>query len=293
MIPPVLSKVLLGTASWGAEYGIANASKLQPEELPNLVQFSLNMGFSGFDTAQDYEVKPEVFAAVNSAEIFTKVSHQLGFDSSERIRESLLSDLRAMGRDSFDGVAVHSVSEFLRAPKDAMRVMDDLKELGLIKSWGISLYTLEECREVFRVSSPDYIQAPVSAVDARFTKPSTLEMFSKRGTVLHGRSIYLQGALLMNPESLPSELRALTPTLSHIRKLADRQPMPIAHFLLNCVARINGVSRLVIGVNSASQLKETFKFLSADPVEMPGLPPQFVLTQDEPVLDPRRWRGRS
>ena len=291
MIPPVLSKVLLGTASWGAEYGIANSSKLQPEELPNLVQISLNMGFSGFDTAQDYEVKAEVFAAAKSAEVFSKVSHQLGFDSSERIRESLLSDLRAMGRDSFEGVAVHSVSQFLRAPKDAKRVMEDLKELGLIRSWGISLYTLEECREVFRVASPDYIQAPVSAVDARFTKPSTLEMFSNRGTLLHGRSIYLQGALLMSPESLPSELQALIPTLSQIREFAEHEQMPIAHFLLNYAARTQGVSRLVIGVNSASQLKETFKFLSADPVEMPGLPPQFVLTQDEPVLDPRRWRG--
>lgn len=292
MISTLVSKVLLGTASWGADYGIANSSKLQPEELPNLVQFSLNMGFSGFDTAQDYEVKPEVFAAANSAEIFSKVSHQLGFDSSERIRESLLSDLRAMDRDSFDGVAVHSVSEFLRAPKDAMRVMDDLKELGLIKSWGISLYTLEECREVFRVSSPDYIQAPVSALDARFTKPSTLEMLSKRGTLLHGRSIYLQGALLMSPESLPSELQALTPTLSQIREFAYHEQMPIAHFLLNHVAKIRGVSRLVIGVNSASQLKETFTFLSAGPVEMPGLPPQFVFTQDASVLDPRRWSGR-
>ena len=285
-------RVLVGTASWGAEYGIANASKLQPDELPNLVQISLNMGFSGFDTAQDYEVQPEVFSAAESAEVFSKVSHQLGFDSPERIQESLLSDLRAMGRDSFDGIAVHSVKQFLRAPKDAKRVMEDLKELGLIKSWGISLYTLEECLEVFRVASPDYIQAPVSAVDARFTKPSSLEMFSKRGTLLHGRSIYLQGALLMSPESLPSELQALIPTLSQIREFAEHEQMPIAHFLLSYVARINGVSRLVIGVNSASQLKETFKFLSAAPVEMPGLPPRFVFTQDDPVLDPRRWSGR-
>lgn len=292
MIELGVSKVLLGTASWGAEYGIANDTKLQPEELPNLVQMSRSLGFSGFDTAQDYAVQPEVFSAAGSAEIFSKVSHQLGFDYPERIQESLLYDLRAMGRDSFDGIAVHSVSQFLRAPKEATRVMGDLKALGLIKSWGVSLYTLEECREVFRVASPDYIQAPVSAVDARFTKPSTLEMFSKRGTLLHGRSIYLQGALLMNPESLPSELQALTQTLARIRELADHEQLPIAHFLLNYVARIQGVSRLVIGVNSASQLKETFKFLNADPVEIPGLPPQFVLTQDEPVLDPRRWRGR-
>lgn len=292
MISPLVSKVLIGTASWGAEYGIANSSKLQPGELPNIVQLSLNIGFSGFDTAQDYKAKAEVFAAAPSAEIFSKVSHQLGFDSSEKIRESLLSDLRAMGRDSFDGVAVHSVTEFLRAPKDATSAMEYLKDLGLIKSWGISLYTLEEFREVLRVASPDYIQAPVSAVDARFTKQSSLEMLSKRGTVLHGRSIYLQGALLMSPESLPSELQALTPTLSHIRELADSQPIPVAHFLLQYVARTNGVSRLVVGVNSASQLKDTFKSMSADPVEMPGLPPQFVFTQDDPILDPRRWSVR-
>ena len=291
MIELGVSKVLLGTASWGAEYGITNDTKLQPEELPNLVQMSRSLGFSGFDTAQDYEVQAEVFSAAGSAEIFSKVSHQLGFDYPERIRESLLSDLRAMGRDSFDGIAVHSVSQFLRAPKEATRVMEDLKELGLTKSWGISLYTLEECREVFRFASPNYIQAPVSAIDARFTTPSAIELFTQRGTVLHGRSIYLQGALLMSPETLPSNLQALAPHVAQIRELADRHSMPIAHFLIHCVKELEGVSRLIVGVNSAVQLEDTFSFFSEDMVEIAGLPPQFVFTRDEPALDPRKWKG--
>ena len=291
MIELGVSKVLLGTASWGAEYGITNDTKLQPEELPNLVQMSRSLGFSGFDTAQDYEVQAEVFSAAGSAEIFSKVSHQLGFDYPERIRESLLSDLRAMGRDSFDGIAVHSVSQFLRAPKEATRVMEDLKELGLIKSWGISLYTLEECREVFRFASPNYIQAPVSAIDARFTTPSAIELFTQRGTVLHGRSIYLQGALLMSPETLPSNLQALSPHVAHIRELADRHSMPIAHFLIHCVKEMEGVSRLIVGVNSAVQLEDTFSFFSEDMIEIAGLPPQFVFTGDDPALDPRKWKG--
>lgn len=286
-----VSQVLLGTASWGAEYGIANATTLQPKELPNLVQMSRSLGFAGFDTAQDYEVQADIFSDAGSAEIFSKVSHQLGFDSPRSIRESLLSDLRAMGRDSFDGIAVHSVSQFLRAPNEATRVMEDLKERGIIKSWGISLYTLEECREVFRFASPNYIQAPVSAVDARFSAPSILELFAQKGTVLHGRSIYLQGALLMSPETLPSNLRALSPFVAQIRELAEYHSMSIAHFLINSVREIEGVSRLVIGVNSASQLEDTFSILTTEPEEVAALPPRYEITKDDSVLDPRKWRG--
>lgn len=291
MNPPLASKVLLGTASWGADYGVANSSRLQLGAIPNLIRVSLNKGFSGFDTAQDYEVRPEVFANARSAEVFSKLSHELGFESPERILGSILSDLRAMGRHCFDGLAVHSVSQFLRSPKEATKVLEDLKELGLIKSWGVSLYTLEECREVFRSASPDYIQAPVSAVDARFTQPSTLEMLDKRGAVLHGRSIYLQGALLMSPETLPSVLRPLAPTLVNIRELANRHQMSVAHYLLNCTIHLEGVERLVIGVNSASHIEDTFNFLSADDVVVSRLPERFIFKSDNSVLDPRGWKA--
>lgn len=291
MNAPVISKVLLGTASWGTDYGVANDTRLQHKELPSLVGYSLVKGFSGFDTAQDYQVEPEVFASAGSAQIFSKLSHQLGFDSTERIRKSLRLNLRAMARDSFDGLAVHSIGEFLKAPREAVRIMEEMKELGLIKSWGISLYTLEECQEVFKLAAPDYIQAPVSAIDARFTKAESLEMFSKRGVVLHGRSIFLQGALLMNPASLPSHLQGLTPTLVNIRAVAKSHQMSVAHFLLNSVAMNRALNKLVIGVNSARHVEETSSFLSSNFDAVRGLSPRLVFTNDHPVLDPRRWRA--
>lgn len=291
MTRTAVSKVLVGTASWCTKYGIANSSVLSPEELPNLVRVTVSRGFSGFDTAQDYEVRAEMFAIAGAVELYSKVSHHLGFDAPQIIRESLLADLRASKRDIFDGLAVHSVSEFLRSPAEATKVMEDLKQEGITKSWGVSLYTLEECREVLSVSTPDYIQAPVSALDARFTTPAISELFQDRGTSLHGRSVYLQGALLLNPSNLPTNLRYLVPGLSHVRELAEQQQMPIARFLLNCVTGLEGVSRLVIGVNSASQLEETFSFLTAMPESNPSVSPEFVFTEDHPVLDPRGWKG--
>lgn len=275
----------------GADYGIANTWRLLSEEIPRLVELCQEKGFAGFDTAQDYSVREEVFGHARTRELFSKISCHVGFDSTERIRRSIISNLSAMGRDHLDGLAAHSVEQFLRDPQDATSTMKWLKDAGLIKSWGVSLYTLEEMNAVLEISTPDYIQAPVSALDARFTKPATREMLHQRGIALHGRSVYLQGALLLSPEILPSSLSGLSPAVRHIHELARLESMSVSRLLLDLVVRIEGVSRLVIGVNSVSHLEATFDSLSAFSGDTSGISPQFVFHEDNHLLDPRRWSG--
>lgn len=283
------SQVLIGTASWAANYGIANSSKLRRKDLPSVVERSLSRGFAGFDVAHDYAVKGNVFSQAVSAEIFSKVSHKLSFEFSDLIRKTIEAELIQMRRESLTGLAAHSTAEFLRTPSQAVSLMEQLKELGLIQAWGVSLYTLAECRAVLSVASPDYIQAPVSAIDGRFTKLETQDLLARSGTRLHGRSLYLQGALLLDEGSLPFHLRDLSPHLLRIREAAELQGVTVPQFLLSNVAMTTGVDRAIVGINSVDQLEETSAYLEAEVAVDCRLPSKFVLTEDHPILDPRNW----
>lgn len=284
-----MSRVLVGTASWAARYGIANSQELTVEEIPNLVDEITKKGFAGFDVAQDYALEAEFLAPASESEVYSKVSHGLTFDEARLIHDRITRDLANMARASLTGLATHSVAEFLSAPGKAETIMENFKEAGLINSWGVSLYTLEECKEVLRFSRPDFIQAPVSAVDARFTKPEIQDLLSKSGTVLHGRSIYLQGALLMDVNTLPFQLRALSPAIAQIKAIADSESVSVAHLLLTNAVGIVGAEKIVVGINSADQLRETSRSLVSDGIQEIELSPRHIFTDDHPVLDPRQW----
>lgn len=281
--------VLIGTASWATRYGIANSEELKEIEIPHLVDEITKGGFAGFDVAQDYPLQSEYLAPASDLQVYSKVSHGLTFDEDRAVRESIVRDLGKMARGSLTGLATHSVEEFLSAPRRAETIMKNLKEAGLINSWGVSLYTLEECREVLKFCSPDYIQAPVSAVDMRFTKPETQDLLQESGTVLHGRSIYLQGALLMELDALPFQLQALSPAISEIRGMAYSHGVSVAHLLLKKAVNTKGMGKIVVGINSTNQLKDTFRSLTSDSIGELDLAPGSVFTDDHPVLDPRLW----
>jgi aryl-alcohol dehydrogenase-like predicted oxidoreductase len=117
------------------------------------------------------------------------------------------------------------------------------KYLGLVKKYGISVYTPEQMMKAIRYPI-DIIQVPCNIADNRFIP--YLPELHKRGIEVHARSVFLQGALLEGKFDLPK--------------------YTVAQCLGFVLAQdFDGV---IVGVNTAEQLQELVK---VKPINMEGL----------------------
>ena len=134
----------------------------------------------------------------------------------------------------------------------------EAKIFGFVKRFGISVYTVEQMQKAIRyIAAPDIIQLPMNIADNRFIP--YLPELHKRGIEVHARSVFLQGALLEGKFGLPKYTAA------------------------QCLAFVlaKDVDGVVVGVNTAEQLKELVK---VKPINYQGLN-----ICDERMIDPRRW----
>ena len=79
-----------------------------------------------------------------------------------------------------------------------------LKDEGLIKNIGISIYDPQDVNYFVPDFQIDIVQCPFNIIDRRILKNNFLKILHDNSIKLHVRSIFLQGLLLMDKRALPS-----------------------------------------------------------------------------------------
>src|SRR5690606_31222736 len=80
----------------------------------------------------------------------------------------------------------------------------DCQNAGLVKKIGYSIYDPGELEHLFAPYPPDIIQAPLNILDRRLVDTGWLARLNEAGVIVHTRSAFLQGLLLMSSTSRPS-----------------------------------------------------------------------------------------
>ena len=92
---------------------------------------------------------------------------------------------------------IHNPKDILSNNKKAiLKTLNLLKKQNKIKKIGVSVYEVEELKKILKVFKPDIIQIPINILNQNFLKKNFLKKIKKKGIEIHGRSIFLQGALL-------------------------------------------------------------------------------------------------
>jgi aryl-alcohol dehydrogenase-like predicted oxidoreductase len=248
-----------------------------------------NLGFGGFDTAQDYPADPKIFSAAKGSKIFSKLSK--GIDASDfgAVELSVRSSLESMGMSHFEGFSFHSIEQLFDAGQAGVKAMRNLVDSGLVKSWGVSLYTIDEFRKVLSMCAPNFVQAPVNFLDRSFLDPEVTSQLTDHEIGLQARSIFLQGALLLDSNQLPKKLSPLRGAMTQLDAISAEANLTRFEVLLRFVAVRPEVNHLIVGVNSWDHFQEAFQALSAAPFLEPldWLGPEYAVDPD--VIDPRNW----
>lgn len=281
-------KLVLGSASWRANYGSFSKGKLSINEISDLVNRAGILGFHYIDTAPSYGDTEEILGSIKlSQSIATKVTiDPLDFRS---ISKSIDLSRRKLGVELLDLVFIHNwdiLSEY-----DKLKSVDEMHkclESASINRWGISTY---EVHEILKLQNNGWsnltVQINASVLDQRleeFISNQDFNALKILGVEIWVRSIFLQGILLNQTSDNPFINNEALSSFFDFCTSNGYSPIEICLAYVKHICQyVNGV---VLGIDSLPHLNQISRSLRA---EIPDFDFSPLNSRDEMLVDPRRW----
>lgn len=289
------NKLILGTVQFGLEYGINNRfGKPKEEEVSKILKLAYEEKIHLLDTAEAYGNSQEVIGNYHRAnadrfEIITKFSAGRA-DLSKDIKERVLQNLKTLQVNSLYGYMFHSFTDFEKYYPVYKNDIKQLKSDGLIKKFGVSIYTNSEFEKVLNVDGINLIQLPFNLLDNNFQRAHLISQAKSKGIEIHTRSAFLQGLFFKDADQLSGNLVSLKSYLNRIKIIAQQIHSDLKTLALNyCVAQKN-IDFVLIGVDVVGQLTENIASInqSVDSSVYDQIDTLQVMETD--MLNPSNWR---
>ena len=286
------SRLVLGSANFGLNYGLANdRGKLSNKELRQIIKVAEMAGVDTVDTAQAYgDSEPRLGSVLKSHfKIVTKIDVGLSNIYCENSIHNLVSkSLKRLEVSHLYGVLLHRPELLLGV--DGTKIVSELrvlKEKGLIKKIGISIYSPNILNEILKLTDLDIIQAPFNVFDQRILSSGWSKRLKERGTEIHIRSVFLQGLLLMQRQDLHQWFEINWPQLfDSWYEFQELASITADEVTLGLALQQPWIDKIVVGVDSAQQLH---RLLEIERKKSHYLDP--CLTSSDPdLIDPSKWK---
>ncbi|KQW69447.1 bifunctional regulator KidO [Phenylobacterium sp. Root77] len=195
--------------------------------------------------------------------------------------------LRRLGVEQADAILVPCAADLFGPHGMALwNRLRALKDAGLTRKIGVSVFASDDPLGVARRFRPDIVQAPASLLDQRLLIDGTLAALAGIGIEVHLRSIFLNGLLFLPPDRAPTHLKAAASRISRARRLiAEGRSDPLQAALGFALSRVEAATVLV-GVTSAAEVSAVIAAASSPP---PDLDWDEMAIDDPVALDPRAW----
>jgi aryl-alcohol dehydrogenase-like predicted oxidoreductase len=241
---------------------------------------SFDLGINFFDTADFYgfghseELIGKVFGNNDDVIIATKVGHRVQGQtivldySKEHIMKSCDESLRRLKRDKIDYYQLHSAKLNHLEDGACIDAMEELKENGKVRYWGISLNTFDpypEAEFLLDRNLADGFQLVLNIINQRSLKLIEKSKEKKYGIIAR---IPLQFGLLTGKFDkgtrfdkddhrffrLPPEfLSELLDSLDEVWKIQEKYKVSKTSFALSYILSVNGVSTVIPGIKTPEQ----------------------------------------
>jgi len=261
----VLSKLILGTAQFGMQYGISNSNgKIKKNHTKLIVDEAFENSIRFIDTAPVYGDSEGIIGNLaNSSEwnIITKIpkiqSNVIKNENIFEVSSVFESSLVNLCRTSVYGLVVHSCHDLLKdGGNNLFRFLCDLKEQKKIEKIGVSVYNSSEIEMILDNFEVDLIQVPINIFDQRLIKNGLLEKIKQKGIEIHARSIFLQGVILTDVNKLPQYFLPYIDVINKLENKAKSLSMTKLGLSLSFVNSIPQIDKIIFGVDSLDHLQK-------------------------------------
>jgi aryl-alcohol dehydrogenase-like predicted oxidoreductase len=289
-----MSKIALGTAQFGLPYGISNThGQVDRTEMDEIWQVARDANITLLDTAIAYGNSEENIGSTESVgfDIVTKLPPLPGAEISvtQWVQSQIEDSLTKLKRNSVYGLLLHNPADLLADNGDELlAALVNLKRDGLIKKFGVSIYAPTELDSLYSQIPnfvPDIVQTPLNVIDQSITSSGWLTRLSEMNVEIHIRSVFLQGLLLQQPNERSAGFSRWSSVFAQFDSWSNAQQMSPLAACLGHVLSYPEVSRVIIGVTSANELKQIIAASSGDPVRAP----QSLQVTDVDLIQPMNW----
>lgn len=278
-----ISKLSLGTAQLGFDYGIANVGgKPNIDKSFEILETAINAGINCFDTASSYGDSEEIIGSFVDNKIGKalpiivtklKVDFECSANSDEiyqQVKKNVEESMRRLQINKIPILLLHSVSNMTDNDGLVVQSLIRLKDEGLVEKIGVSVYSPIEVTKAINGGVFDAIQIPINIFDHRLTESGLLTDLEQHGFIVFARSIFLQGLFFLDPETLPENLKLAREPIISLRKLAQKYEIDIAEMAVPFVRDLPEISSLVIGAETSTQVLSNCNL-----IECPKLPDEL------------------
>lgn len=293
------SKIALGSAQFGLDYGISNQHGKAPSTaVTEILDLAAINGIHLIDTASMYGNSEEVLGerASTQFEFITKIPaldylrKQSPASTDNLVEQSLYASLKKLKREQCYGVLLHNADDLLST--EGNRIFGSLQKLkseGFVKKIGVSCYSPDQIESILKSYNIDLIQFPFNVLDQRFLKNNFLHKLKDKGIELHARSVFLQGLLLMEPEQLNPYFKPLLPIISSLRNYSLNKYTSIRTALIHMAFSVTEIDHFLFGVVQKEQLVDIIEdvknFASVEASEWS----KFACSDPE-MVNPHLWK---
>ena len=102
---------------------------------------------------------------------------------------------------------------------------------------------------------PDVIQLPMNILDTRLYRSGVLSKLFDREIEIHVRSVFLQGLFYLSQDQLKSRFNDVVPFVNRLESIAAGNGLKLSELALLWLVSLEEISKVVIGVDNADQLK--------------------------------------
>ena len=281
-----ISQLILGTAQFGSDYGIANKNgKVDDGMAKHLIYIANAFGTNCVDTAQDYGNSEQILGetCLDGIFVISKFSNTLDMTKGRKVQRSIQDSLKRMRRDQVWCMMIHN-EDWLDKWDSIKNNLIKCKEKGYIKYIGISLYGEDKLKQAIDIPEIDIVQFPCNVWDQRLLRNNLLKSIDCANKLCLIRSIYLQGLLVMSPDEVNRKLPKAFEASKQWDRLAKDIGMSKQHISIFFANALN--LPYIFGVESKRQLFENMDLAS---IKLPRSLIDYIHDQMKPYLYKDIW----
>ena len=263
----------LGTVQFGLAYGINNRSgRPEQQRVFAILDRALAAGIDRLDTAAAYGEAEKVLGEyIRSRQVADRVkvvsklrpdfldnTYKGTVSLEQAVSDEVQASLERLGLARLDGYLLHSASCEQLEHGELGAALASVRESGLVRQVGASLYTPEQAMTALQTDWLDAVQVPYNILDRRLDQAGFFDRNSRRSRPLtvYVRSLLLQGLLLMSEQEIPPHLSAIVPHLRELDQWLAGQGIDRLAAAFGFVGSRPGVDAVVVGVDSVEQLEQ-------------------------------------
>ena len=291
------AQLVIGTANFGNKYGISNSTRAEPlvdfKKAKEIILRANSLGVRVFDTASTYG-EAEKWLGEVSEELDIEVWTKILIPTQTTLQRDEIELLLKKSIDHFHGgklacIQIHNWSPNLICGYETSEFIDIMRTFWSGKI-GASTYGAVPALAALELF--DMVHFEFNLLNQKTYQTLIAKVMGEVNNlgVLTARSIYLQGLLFRDPMTIPLKLKSLSDSIVEIHKLADEFKMSPQELIVRGSLSMPGLSSIVIGVDSISQLEETVHYFNLGVLEEKIVDEISKLDNSSNLMvDPRNW----